>query len=111
MRVCFLCCCFFFFFKQKTAYEMLRSLVGSEMCIRDSVLALLYHAGWLPCGISRFEHARSAHHPSPVQHRVGLLTSSPDSLIRPNNGLISALVADPGLLVVDGVSGLALFHI
>eukprot|EP00658_Telonema_sp_P-2_P048813 TRINITY_DN37120_c0_g1_i2.p1 TRINITY_DN37120_c0_g1~~TRINITY_DN37120_c0_g1_i2.p1 ORF type:complete len:245 (+),score=65.34 TRINITY_DN37120_c0_g1_i2:47-781(+) len=29
----FLC---FFFFKQKTAYEMLRSLVGSEMCIRDS---------------------------------------------------------------------------
>eukprot|EP00658_Telonema_sp_P-2_P047137 TRINITY_DN356_c0_g1_i3.p1 TRINITY_DN356_c0_g1~~TRINITY_DN356_c0_g1_i3.p1 ORF type:complete len:113 (-),score=14.29 TRINITY_DN356_c0_g1_i3:37-375(-) len=32
----FLCFfCFFFFFKQKTAYEMLRSLVGSEMCIRD----------------------------------------------------------------------------
>ena len=26
-----------FFFKQKTAYEMLRSLVGSEMCIRDRV--------------------------------------------------------------------------
>ena len=26
---------FFFCFKQKTAYEMLRSLVGSEMCIRD----------------------------------------------------------------------------
>src|SRR5678815_2416256 len=34
----FICCLlivFFFFFKQKTAYEMLRSLVGSEMCIRD----------------------------------------------------------------------------
>eukprot|EP00658_Telonema_sp_P-2_P004396 TRINITY_DN11645_c0_g1_i15.p1 TRINITY_DN11645_c0_g1~~TRINITY_DN11645_c0_g1_i15.p1 ORF type:complete len:585 (+),score=135.33 TRINITY_DN11645_c0_g1_i15:101-1855(+) len=30
-----LTCFFFFFFKQKTAYEMLRSLVGSEMCIRD----------------------------------------------------------------------------
>eukprot|EP00658_Telonema_sp_P-2_P022180 TRINITY_DN1885_c0_g1_i2.p1 TRINITY_DN1885_c0_g1~~TRINITY_DN1885_c0_g1_i2.p1 ORF type:complete len:159 (-),score=49.39 TRINITY_DN1885_c0_g1_i2:50-526(-) len=29
------CLFFFFFFKQKTAYEMLRSLVGSEMCIRD----------------------------------------------------------------------------
>ena len=27
---------FIFFFKQKTAYDMLRSLVGSEMCIRDS---------------------------------------------------------------------------
>ena len=25
-----------FLFKQKTAYEMLRSRVGSEMCIRDS---------------------------------------------------------------------------
>src|SRR5674536_120393 len=30
-----LVCFVFFFFKQKTAYEMLRSLVGSEMCIRD----------------------------------------------------------------------------
>ena len=25
-----------FFCKQETAYEMLRGLVGSEMCIRDS---------------------------------------------------------------------------
>src|SRR5678816_4088052 len=30
---------FFFFFKQKTAYEMLRSLVGSEMCIRDRLFS------------------------------------------------------------------------
>ena len=30
-----------FFFKQKTAYEMLRSLVGSEMCIRDSSIPSL----------------------------------------------------------------------
>ena len=29
----------FFFFKQETAYEMLRSLVGSEMCIRDRLAA------------------------------------------------------------------------
>eukprot|EP00658_Telonema_sp_P-2_P038018 TRINITY_DN27330_c0_g1_i4.p1 TRINITY_DN27330_c0_g1~~TRINITY_DN27330_c0_g1_i4.p1 ORF type:complete len:394 (-),score=127.73 TRINITY_DN27330_c0_g1_i4:362-1543(-) len=34
---CVFCVFFFFFFKQKTAYEMLRSLVGSEMCIRDRV--------------------------------------------------------------------------
>ena len=27
---------FLFFFKQKTAYEIMPSLVGSEMCIRDS---------------------------------------------------------------------------
>src|SRR5665648_1164610 len=33
----FFCCFFFFFFfKQKTAYEIMPSLVGSEMCIRDS---------------------------------------------------------------------------
>src|SRR5660397_157275 len=29
----------FFFFKQKTAYELRLSLVGSEMCIRDSQFA------------------------------------------------------------------------
>eukprot|EP00658_Telonema_sp_P-2_P051585 TRINITY_DN39669_c0_g1_i1.p1 TRINITY_DN39669_c0_g1~~TRINITY_DN39669_c0_g1_i1.p1 ORF type:complete len:173 (+),score=52.93 TRINITY_DN39669_c0_g1_i1:88-606(+) len=34
---------FFFFFKQKTAYEMLRSLVGSEMCIRDSYVGGYIH--------------------------------------------------------------------
>ncbi|MBW6154547.1 four-helix bundle copper-binding protein, partial [Pseudomonas aeruginosa] len=28
-----------FFFKQKTAYEVLRCLVGSEMCIRDRACA------------------------------------------------------------------------
>ena len=30
-----ICVGFFFFFKQKTAYEIMPSLVGSEMCIRD----------------------------------------------------------------------------
>ena len=30
----------FFFFKQKTAYEIMPSLVGSEMCIRDRVRAI-----------------------------------------------------------------------
>ena len=34
------CVVFCFFFKQKTAYELLRSLVGSEMCIRDSTLLI-----------------------------------------------------------------------
>ena len=39
-------CCFgvvFFFFKQKTAYEIRLSLVGSEMCIRDRVLLNGYY--------------------------------------------------------------------
>eukprot|EP00831_Metopus_contortus_P035274 TRINITY_DN28090_c0_g2_i1.p2 TRINITY_DN28090_c0_g2~~TRINITY_DN28090_c0_g2_i1.p2 ORF type:complete len:102 (+),score=24.95 TRINITY_DN28090_c0_g2_i1:62-367(+) len=37
-----LACDFFFFFKQKTAYEMQRGLVGSEMCIRDSLYIRYY---------------------------------------------------------------------
>ena len=32
-----------FLFKQKTAYEMLRSLVGSEMCIRDRLTIAAGH--------------------------------------------------------------------
>eukprot|EP00658_Telonema_sp_P-2_P075705 TRINITY_DN6539_c0_g1_i1.p1 TRINITY_DN6539_c0_g1~~TRINITY_DN6539_c0_g1_i1.p1 ORF type:complete len:344 (-),score=90.04 TRINITY_DN6539_c0_g1_i1:237-1268(-) len=42
---------FFFFFKQKTAYEMLRSLVGSEMCIRDSAMEVA--AQLLPVELGR----------------------------------------------------------
>jgi len=47
----------FFFFKQKTAYEIRLSLVGSEMCIRDrkfiesgkypTAIFCLYLAGFL----------------------------------------------------------------
>src|SRR5660397_90256 len=33
-------CFVFFFFKQKTAYEIRLSLVGSEMCIRDQPLLI-----------------------------------------------------------------------
>ena len=35
-----------FFFKQKTAYEMLRSLVGSEMCIRDRCMCMSMESRW-----------------------------------------------------------------
>ena len=56
---------FVFFVKQKTAYEMLRSLVGSEMCIRDRGLVALIidedkisikglaTCGWKPIGITK----------------------------------------------------------
>src|SRR5450756_3187992 len=36
----------FFFFKQKTAYEIMPSLVGSEMCIRDSLSPTLTLRFW-----------------------------------------------------------------
>ena len=42
----------FFFFKQKTAYEMLRSLVGSEMCIRDRGLLALIEPGVIPHAVT-----------------------------------------------------------
>src|SRR5678816_1767256 len=47
-----------FFFKQKTAYEMLRSLVGSEMCIRDRLVCV--DAEDVVTGLKR---DRSAHCP------------------------------------------------
>ncbi len=41
----------FFFFKQKAAYEMLRSLVGSEMCIRGRRITTIEGAGvYVPSG-------------------------------------------------------------
>eukprot|EP00831_Metopus_contortus_P076502 TRINITY_DN70661_c0_g1_i1.p4 TRINITY_DN70661_c0_g1~~TRINITY_DN70661_c0_g1_i1.p4 ORF type:complete len:140 (-),score=28.25 TRINITY_DN70661_c0_g1_i1:39-458(-) len=43
----------FFFFKQKTAYEMQRGLVGSEMCIRDRYRAAV--SGYLMKGGDCFE--------------------------------------------------------
>ena len=50
----------FFFFKQKTAYEIRLSLVGSEMCIRDSTNvafvggSLIAHGGQNPLEPARF---------------------------------------------------------
>src|SRR5450756_2655259 len=47
---------FFFFFKQKTAYEIMPSLVGSEMCIRD-------RSGSRRCGRATRRHRRRASWP------------------------------------------------
>ncbi len=38
----------FFFFKQKTAYEIRLSLVGSEMCIRDRTTGVSNHILFCP---------------------------------------------------------------
>eukprot|EP00658_Telonema_sp_P-2_P042287 TRINITY_DN30343_c0_g1_i1.p1 TRINITY_DN30343_c0_g1~~TRINITY_DN30343_c0_g1_i1.p1 ORF type:complete len:413 (+),score=89.44 TRINITY_DN30343_c0_g1_i1:45-1283(+) len=45
----------FFFFKQKTAYEMLRSLVGSEMCIRDRSYPRGSRGSWCNIEINRLD--------------------------------------------------------
>eukprot|EP00658_Telonema_sp_P-2_P057829 TRINITY_DN46244_c0_g1_i1.p1 TRINITY_DN46244_c0_g1~~TRINITY_DN46244_c0_g1_i1.p1 ORF type:complete len:118 (+),score=43.55 TRINITY_DN46244_c0_g1_i1:56-409(+) len=49
------CVFFFFFFKQKTAYEMLRSLVGSEMCIRDRLQDAVKERGGAPRGAAALD--------------------------------------------------------
>ncbi len=41
----------FIYFKQMTAFEMLRSLVGSEVCIRDGLHFGLLHVGVLHVGV------------------------------------------------------------
>eukprot|EP00825_Cyclidium_porcatum_P047969 TRINITY_DN7909_c0_g1_i2.p1 TRINITY_DN7909_c0_g1~~TRINITY_DN7909_c0_g1_i2.p1 ORF type:complete len:195 (-),score=37.68 TRINITY_DN7909_c0_g1_i2:88-672(-) len=43
---------FFFFFKQKTAYEIMPSLVGSEMCIRDRYLSSAESSDLIMYGIA-----------------------------------------------------------
>ena len=49
---------FVFLFKQKTAYEMLRSLVGSEMCIRDSFNSAVVPFGSGFAGVFRVDSIR-----------------------------------------------------
>eukprot|EP00831_Metopus_contortus_P017398 TRINITY_DN17330_c0_g3_i1.p1 TRINITY_DN17330_c0_g3~~TRINITY_DN17330_c0_g3_i1.p1 ORF type:complete len:258 (-),score=53.76 TRINITY_DN17330_c0_g3_i1:440-1213(-) len=51
-QLCSGCACLFFFFKQKTAYEMQRGLVGSEMCIRDRFISCQSQTGG-PCRMTR----------------------------------------------------------
>src|SRR5674536_384385 len=79
-------CLFFFFFKQKTAYEMLRSLVGSEMCIRDrtrpsrSSLALTAARIILDPGYGAAVWTRDTGRslrPRPRQHRRWVLRATP----------------------------------
>ena len=48
----------FFFFKQKTAYEISLGLVGSEMCIRDSVLGRAFFVGSRPLRSIPIAHIR-----------------------------------------------------
>src|SRR5450756_3187060 len=59
---------FFFFFKQKTAYEIMPSLVGSEMCIRDRCRAVA--RGVAPVTRDAAARATSRSGPRPRTARV-----------------------------------------
>eukprot|EP00825_Cyclidium_porcatum_P051496 TRINITY_DN948_c0_g1_i1.p1 TRINITY_DN948_c0_g1~~TRINITY_DN948_c0_g1_i1.p1 ORF type:complete len:136 (-),score=22.55 TRINITY_DN948_c0_g1_i1:226-633(-) len=65
---------FFFFFKQKTAYEIMPSLVGSEMCIRDSGRSVVKGYGCVHFPTEQGSHERIVHlyKPKPISLFSGL---------------------------------------
>ena len=75
-----------FFCKQKTAYEMLRSLVGSEMCIRDRDKSMTF-AGDIPEGSyarfmkANFERLIDGASEAALRSRDGLAGRAPDLAI------------------------------
>src|SRR5450756_2546918 len=69
----------FFFFKQKTAYEIMPSLVGSEMCIRDRSIT----ARSAPCTASWPQARKSASGASscgPIYKKPELLAQAPNEV-------------------------------
>eukprot|EP00831_Metopus_contortus_P010398 TRINITY_DN14050_c0_g1_i5.p2 TRINITY_DN14050_c0_g1~~TRINITY_DN14050_c0_g1_i5.p2 ORF type:complete len:119 (-),score=24.17 TRINITY_DN14050_c0_g1_i5:192-548(-) len=93
-------CCGFFFFKQKTAYEMQRGLVGSEMCIRDRYeivhLDLLLNRGTLP---HMWSHQKEAYHILHVAIQASLLVAlnlrdqAPTKNIAPSSFFLNSSVS------------------
>eukprot|EP00658_Telonema_sp_P-2_P021188 TRINITY_DN18426_c0_g1_i2.p2 TRINITY_DN18426_c0_g1~~TRINITY_DN18426_c0_g1_i2.p2 ORF type:complete len:115 (+),score=29.79 TRINITY_DN18426_c0_g1_i2:100-444(+) len=82
------CWLFFFFFKQKTAYEMLRSLVGSEMCIRDRSSSQPWAASrartswvicWGPVGLGECTRPHAPRMGAPSQSRLCCLLYTSDA--------------------------------
>ena len=63
--------CVVFFFKQKTAYEVLRSLVGSEMCIRDRDVVDFHPGEAFRPKSPRSVEAGIAVSPAPFVERIG----------------------------------------
>ena len=78
----------FFFFKQKTAYEMLRSLVGSEMCIRDS--------GWTAFRMGPWKHGQWNHVGSAFEEPVAKLDRLGACLLYTSDAADDLLCVDLG---------------
>src|SRR5450756_1622071 len=85
-----LCLCFFFvfffFFKQKTAYDIMPSLVGSEMCIRDRFICPpLLPFAWGVDGTGKYPReiyqSRALRHNLGAQERRDRCSSTPGSRV------------------------------
>ena len=76
---------FFFFFKQKTAYEIMPSLVGSEMCIRDRYGNVVYR--------------HTAQNFNPLMATAGRITVVEVEEIVPPGELPPSAIHTPGIYV------------
>eukprot|EP00658_Telonema_sp_P-2_P049703 TRINITY_DN37832_c0_g1_i1.p1 TRINITY_DN37832_c0_g1~~TRINITY_DN37832_c0_g1_i1.p1 ORF type:complete len:378 (-),score=101.19 TRINITY_DN37832_c0_g1_i1:142-1275(-) len=85
----------FFFFKQKTAYEMLRSLVGSEMCIRDRLKPSALKEYIAGRGIEVAERLQSYCSDDDsvyLEDMSGRVALQPNCELLPASGLVTGLV-------------------
>src|SRR5450756_94318 len=86
----------FFFFKQKTAYDIMPSLVGSEMCIRDR--------------LQRRRHPWSSPHPGSANWAVSQASLPPLGVVVPqlatsgSTSLAGPTPSRPVLLLLIGVA-------
>src|SRR5659263_244019 len=67
----------FFFFKQKTAYEIMPSLVGSEMCIRDRAMGADF--AYIGSAFIATEEARAAE-----AYKQAIVDSDSDDIVYSN---------------------------
>ena len=93
----------FFFFKQKTAYEILSGLVGSEMCIRDSIRVNAIGPG------PTLQNKAQTEDEFKLESNSTLLGkgSSPDNLLGAALYLLGAEAVTGQMLTVDGGQHLA----
>src|SRR5660397_254603 len=88
----------FFFFKQKTAYEIRLSLVGSEMCIRDSHMAVLTSG---ESAIARAATSASFSSAAPsTEIRAMRRAPSPSASIIKARRLQTASIPNPSLVII-----------
>ncbi len=100
-----------FFFEQKTAYELLSGLVGSEVCIRDRPILTANKNVEIPLLLTNLSGSQRKEHVSTALNVVGL---SDRGSHKPNElsggqqqrvAIARALVSDPDILVCDEPTG------
>ncbi len=81
---------FFFFFKQRTAYELLRGLVGSEICIRDNLRRGRRRRGARCARLTTPQHSTVS---CAVDHATSPMSCYTDSSFEPSEDAIFILMS------------------